>query len=317
MQTRHPDRVVANLAARQHGVVGRAQLLGLGLSRRAIGRRVDRGLLHPLHPGVYAVGHPDISQDGRWMAAVLAGGDGAVLTHGSAAGLWGIRGQRHGAANEIATPNKTRSTNALRRRCVAHFPAEVTIRRGIPVTSLLRTIVDLASILRVEALEAAVREAQYRHGVDFDSLDRLVREYRGRRGVRSLRACLENLGAGPRGRTRSLLESRFASLLARIDLPQPELNALLDVEGRLIEADCLWRKERTIIELDGEAAHRTDAAFESDRRRDLRLQALGWKVGRVTWRQLNQPEAVIGDLRRMLAQRSATQSPVDSAFGPG
>jgi very-short-patch-repair endonuclease len=176
----------------------------------------------------------------------------------------------------------------------------VTDRRGIRVTTLPRTIVDLSAILWPDALEAAVRAAQYLHGIDLSSLQNLVRRYRGRRGIRSLKACLRALGSGPQGRTRSPLEDRFASLLARTDLPRPEINALVDIGGHMIEADCLWRDQKVIIELDGGAAHRTDAAFESDRARDRRLQALGWKVGRVTWGHLEEPEAVLADLRRML-----------------
>ncbi|HEY1356625.1 MAG TPA: DUF559 domain-containing protein [Solirubrobacterales bacterium] len=290
---------MVDLAGRQHGVVSRRQLLDLGLKRGWIRVRIQRGQLHRMHAGVYALGRPDLPLEGRWLAGVLAGGDAAVLSHGSAAELWDIRRRRRASTVEIASPRSTRSTNGLRRHFVQRRLSEVTTRKGIPVTTLPRTIIDLAAILRVEALEAAVREAQYAHSLDPESLRRLLYEYRGCRGVARLRLCLDNLGIGPKGRTRSRLEDRFASLLARSEIPQPQLNALVDVGGELIEADCLWARERVIIELDG-GAHRTDSAFESDRARDRRLQALGWKVGRVTWSQLDEPEAVLADLRRML-----------------
>jgi very-short-patch-repair endonuclease len=303
LQGRHPDRAIADLAEGQHGVVSRVQLLGLGLSGGAIVRRIERGYLHCLHTGVYAVGQRQIRPEGHLMAAVLGGGAHAVLSHASAAVLWGIRRPGTNGWIEIASPVAMRSIRGVRRHEVRHLPKEVTWRKRIPVTTLKRTILDISATIRVEALEAAVREAQYLHGLEMRSLDGLLREYKGRRGIRSLRACLDNLGAGPRGRTRSPLEDRFASILARADLSLPELNALVEIEGSLIEADCLWRDRRVIVELDGRAAHQTDAAFRSDRARDRKLQALGWKVARVTWDDLDEPEAVLAEVRGMLNPR--------------
>ncbi len=128
----------------------------------------------------------------------------------------------------------------------------------------------------------------------------MLERHPGRRGARTVKACLRSLELGPRGRTRSGLEVRFAALLAGSGLPKPELNSLIDLGDRLIEVDCLWRGQRLIVELDGGRAHRTRAAFEADRERDRRLQAAGWSVIRVTWRQLDEPAAVLEDLRHLL-----------------
>jgi Transcriptional regulator, AbiEi antitoxin len=264
-QSRHPDRLIADLAERQFGVVSRRQLSENGLRPGAIGRRVRNGRLHLLHPGVYAVGRREIPPEGRWTAAVLAGGEGAVLSHDSAAALWAIRRPNPDSPIEISVHRTARSSNALRRHCVRHLPDEVTIRRGIPTTTLERTLLDLAGVIPAGALEMAVREAEYLHGMEPEALARVLERHPGQRGTRSIRTCLRSLGLGPRGRTRSGLEVRFAALLADSNLPNPELNVILDLSGRLIEADCLWRRQMVIVELDGGRAHRTRAAFESDR----------------------------------------------------
>jgi very-short-patch-repair endonuclease len=194
-----------------------------------------------------------------------------------------------------------RPSNGVLRHEVRHRPAETTVRKGIPVTTLRRTIVDIAAQLSVEGIEAAVREAQYRHGLDPGSVGRLLLEYRGYRGIAKLRTCLDNLDLGPTGRTRSPLEDRVASMLARTEIRQPELNVLLEIGGELIEADLLWRKEKVIVEIDGRDEHSTDAAFQADRVRDRRLQGLGWRVGRVTGADVRQPEMMLTDIRTLLA----------------
>jgi hypothetical protein len=182
----------------------------------------------------------------------------------------------------------------------------VTVRRRIPVTTLARTLFDIAAKCSQESLEAAIREAEYLHRFRLDCLAALRRRYPGRRGAAKIDACLDRLDHGPRGRTRSQLEVRFASLLARTNLPKPVLNAILDLDGIKIEADCLWRTQRVIVELDGGRSHGTRAAFEADRERDRRLQAAGWRVIRATWRQLNDPTPLLTDLHRLLAAENAS-----------
>ncbi len=304
-QARPSDREIGLLAKRQHGVVSRTQLTTLGLGEDAIDSRLSAGRLFRLHHGVYAVGHPNVPREGRWLAATLSGGAGAVLSHCSAAELWGIRGVRDRDRIDITLPRATRSPGTVRRHEVPLRPDEMTKRRRIPVTSLVRTLFDIAVGSSQEGLEGAIREAEYRHQFRIESLEVLLQRHPGRRGAANIKACLRRLGRGPRGRTRSRFEVRFAALLAHTDLPMPTLNTVLDLDGFKIEADCLWRKHRLIVELDGGGSHRTRAAFETDRERDRRLQVAGWRVIRVTWGHLDAPASLLNDLRRMLADEPA------------
>lgn len=297
----HPsDREVGALSRRQHGVVTRAQLLELGLGEDAIDTRLRSGRLCRLHRGVYAIGHELVSREGRWLAAVLRVGEGAVLSHISAANLWGIRGETSRSRIDVSAPCSTRSPPAVRRHYLQLAVDEVTVRKGIPVTTLARTLFDVAAEISDEGLEAAIREAEYLHRFQLRGLECLLERHPGQRGTGTIKTCLHRLGRGPRGRIRSRLEVRFASFLARTDLPQPALNALLDIGGSKVEADCLWLDQRLIVELDGGQAHRTRVAFESDRERDRRLQVAGWRVIRLTWRQLDDTAPLLADLRRLL-----------------
>jgi very-short-patch-repair endonuclease len=286
-------------------VVSRAQLIYLGLGEDAVDGRLRAGRLYRLHRGVYAIGVPAVSREGRWMAAVLAGGPGAVLSHRSAAALWGVR--REDGLVEIALQHKTRSRPAIRQHSARFAADEVTVRRQIPVTTLARTLFDVAAGVHLEAFEAALREAEYRHRFRLTELELLLGRYPRRRGATTIKACLQRLGRGPKGRTRSRLEKRFAALLSTADLPSATLNTLLDLDGFKIEADCLWRDQRLIVELDGGKAHGTRAAFEADRERDRRVHAAGWRVVRVTWRQLDDPAALIHDLRLLLNETAFTR----------
>jgi very-short-patch-repair endonuclease len=296
---------MAGLAGRQHGVVTRAQLIGLGLSASAIDRRLRAGRLHALGQGVYTVGHRVLSREGRWFAAVLYAGDGAVLSHQSAASLWGIQNRRDDARVDVITPRSSRSTPWIRRRHIRLGADEMTQRRQIPVTTLARTIFDISAETSVEGLEGAIRQAEYLHRFRLCALERLLENRPARRGATTIKACLRRLGSGPRGRSRSRLETRFAAVIAKAALPQPQLNALLDVGGLKVEADCLWRKQRLIAELDGREVHRTGVAFEADRERDRRLRVAGWRVVRITWRQLNDPTDLIADLHLLLSPKTA------------
>jgi putative AbiEi antitoxin of type IV toxin-antitoxin system/uncharacterized protein DUF559 len=300
VQFQYADRAIAALAERQHGVVARAQLVDLGLGEDAIDGRLEKGRLHRLHRGVYSVGHRLVSQESQWMEAVLVGGGDAVLSHRSAAALWGL--QRAARTRiEITTPRATRSRESVHRH-YAKLPAdEVTVRRRIPVTTASRTLLDLAAVVPVEALGHALREAEVRRLHLRPSFDALLARYQGRRGTAALRSCLHRLERLPAGQTHNRFEDRFLAFIARYDLPQPQTNVLLELGGKTIEADCLWREQRLIVELDGHEAHGTRSAFESDRERDRRLQAAGWAVVRVTWHQLeDEPKAILADLRRLL-----------------
>ncbi|HEY5707852.1 MAG TPA: DUF559 domain-containing protein [Solirubrobacterales bacterium] len=232
------------------------------------------------------------------MAAVLACGDGAVLSHRSAAALWGIAS--FSGAIEVTSPRDTRSRGAIRRHRALLPPDEVAVRDGIPVTSVHRTLFDYAGVSSLDRLEAAIREAEYRRLWDRLSLPALLARYPGHRGNAKVRLCLERLNKTV-GFTRSDLEELFLPFLDRLGLPRPHLNARLQVCGEWLEVDCLWRKERLVVELDSRAAHETRAAFEADRERDRSLQSEGWRAVRITWRQLqDDPERVAHDLRTLL-----------------
>jgi very-short-patch-repair endonuclease len=310
-QTRPTDGEIAALARRQHGVFSRTQLVALGLGEDAIDARLGNGRLRRLHRGVYTTGHGHLPNEGWWLAAVMTVGEDAVLSHRSAAQLWGVArlsgggfGWGRGGLSpiDVLAPNSTRSPAAIRRRFCRLEPDEKATRRGIPVTTLARTLFDLAAEMSPDPFEATLRQAEYLHRFRLEELERLMALHPGRRGARTIKACLRRLGYAPTGRSRSKLEDRFATVLAGADLPRAELNVLLDIDGDVVEADCLWRKQRVIVELDGRDAHETRAAFESDRERDRRLQAAGWRVIRVTWRQLDDPAAVLADLCRLLGQ---------------
>jgi very-short-patch-repair endonuclease len=293
---------VAELAGQQHGVVGRRQLLVLGLGEDAIDRRLRRGLLHRLHSGVYSVGHRAITQEGRWMAAVLASGDGAVLSHHAAAALWGIREVRRGPV-DVTVPHKSSSNQGIRRH-FSRLPAdEVTIHRGIPVTTVPRTLFDLAAATPATAVEAALRESEHLRLHGRLSLPHLLGRYPGRRGTRTIRACLARR-AEHSGRVRSPLEERFLPFLRRYRLPMPQLNAWIEIGQRRYQVDCLWPRAKLVVELDGYESHGTRIAFREDRVRDRRLRVVGYGVTRIAWAQLDdEPEVLASDLRSLLDAR--------------
>ena len=308
-RTRGADAGIAELAERQHGIVSRQQLLELGLGEDAIDGRIRRGRLHRLHSGVYAVGHSVISKEGRWMAAVLASGPGAVLSHRTAAALWGIRWPSGGPI-DVTVPHRSRSSGHIRRH-LASLPAdEVTTRYGIPVTTVPRTIFDLATVASEQGVEAALRESEYLELRDRLSLPHLLDRYPGRRGSRIVRMCLARRAEAP-GRIRSPLEEVFLPFLGRHRLPTPQLNAWVQAGGRSFQVDCLWKPQRQIVELDGFQSHGTKAAFRNDRARDRALRVAGYGVTRLTWNQLeDEPLAIVADLRTLLG---GSASPKENA----
>jgi very-short-patch-repair endonuclease/predicted transcriptional regulator of viral defense system len=294
------DARIAVLAGTQHGVVSRTQLLNLGLSKGAIERRVRAGRLHCLHAGVYAVGHTVLSQRGRWMAGILFCGPGAVLSHRSAAALWGLRSGTGGVI-DVTTPRKVRATRSIRRHCSPIPEDEVTECEGIPVTSVPRTIFDMAAISRPEAVEAMLREAEYRRLYDLLSLQDLLERYPRRHGAKAVRTALAHVGETP-GRIRSPLEERFMPFLDRYALPRPHFNAWIEVGGERCQVDCLWPGPRQIVELDGWEGHGTRRAFRDDRARDRRLRVAGYGVTRIAWAQLDdEGDAIAADMRALLA----------------
>jgi predicted transcriptional regulator of viral defense system len=294
------DRAIADIATRQHGVVSHAQLLGIGLGRGAIRHRVEAGRLHRLHRGVYSVGHRVVSERGTWMAAVLAGGSRAVLSHRDAAALWGLRPNSR-RRSEISVPGARHQLEAIQFHCGHLQEDEQTVVDGIPLTTVPRTLLDLATVLAPRYVERAIDEAEFRRLTDPLSLHDLLARYPRRRGSGVIRAILATHYVGS-GLTRSELEDLFLAFLDRYGLPRPEVNVALWLGDRWIEADCVWRGKRVIVELDGRAAHDTAAAYEDDRARDRAATVAGWRTVRVTWAQLHGHEdALATDLRALLA----------------
>jgi hypothetical protein len=220
---------MAELARRQHGVVARRQLLEMGMSRRAIGGRLQRGQLHEVFLGVYVVGSRRISRRGRWMAAVLAAGEGAVLSHRSAGRLWRLLPPAAEWIDIACPPGRI----VRRRGIVSHELAvaedESQVVDGIPVTAPFRTIFDLAAVLGHRELERAWHEALVRGLTARVSLPMLLERYPGRRGSRNLRVLLES--KAPAGITRNDFEEAFVALVDAYGLPRPRMNADLRFAG--------------------------------------------------------------------------------------
>jgi hypothetical protein len=300
--SRFRERELAELAGRQHGVVGRWQAMGLGLGGDAIAYRLTLGRFHQVFAGVYGVGHSVIHREGMWMAAVLASGPGAALSHRSAACLWGLRVEAP-LEHEVTIGRSTGRTPGLRRHRSALLADELTLRDGIPVTCVARTLFDIAATATPWEFERAVREAEFLRLPQEPTLEEIYRRRRGRRGAKLVGATLLGLSRLPGGSSRSSLEDRFLRFVRRLDLPVPETNVRLRFGAMAYEADCVWRKQRLIAELDGHRAHGTRSAFEDDRERDRRMQVAGWRVVRITWRQLNRPESLARDLRRLTAAK--------------
>jgi very-short-patch-repair endonuclease len=301
--TRSWGKAIAEVAERQHGVVSRPQLLEIGLGRRAIASRVDRGELHRLHHGVYKVGYRRISRKGRWMAAVLASGSEALLSHRSAARIWSLMSPGDEWPEVTVPPGyRARRRGIVCRQSIVPDDQRAVID-GIPVTSPFRTVFDLAAVLKLRELERAFHEAEVRGLRDRVSLPMLLERYPGRRGARNLRALLE--AAEPVGFTRNDFEEAFVALVDGYGVMRPRMNADLAMRGRFFQIDALWEEERVAVELDSRSVHATNTNFESDKQRDRILLAEGWRTIRVTWRQLkDEPDEVAADLRLALGLKT-------------
>jgi hypothetical protein len=290
----HPDRRIGDLARRQHGMVERAQLMALGLTLDAIEGRVKRGSLRSVHRGVYSVGHLALTRHGRFMAAVLACGEGAALSHFSAAVVWGILGAE-GHPVHVTAENRRRCRGVVVHR--APLQGERLMRIGIVVTTPARTIVDLADVVpRRRILERAIDEAEYLR-LDWQS----AAPRRGRKGSGLLSSVLAVHTPGST-RTLSELEEIFLAVCDRSGFPRPEVNCC--IEGYL--CDFVWREQRLIVETDGEQAHGTARARGRDAVRDAELQLAGWMVIRVSYaRLLNDPDGVAAQVGNVLKQAPA------------
>jgi very-short-patch-repair endonuclease len=282
------DRRLSELARRQHGVIAHGQLVELGLGASAIGAWAKRGRLHRIHRGVYALRYPTLTRNGHFMAAVLACGEGAALSHFSAAVLWGMLGD--GGATVHVTAERRRRRPGLIVHEAALPPGERAEQAGIPVTTPARTLVDLADVAPRRTVERAIDEAEFLR-LDCTGL----KPRPGRRGSGALSSVLVVHRPGS-SRTRSHLEERFLAICDHHHLPRPEVN--VHIEG--YECDFVWREQRLIVETDGAAAHGTARAMKRDPARDADLMVAGWRVWRLTYEQLfREPDAVAEQLVRL------------------
>jgi very-short-patch-repair endonuclease len=202
---------------------------------------------------------------------------------------------------DVTDPVKSRTWDGIRRHCKALPADEVTVREGISVTTVPRTIFDLAATEPLDVVKALLREAEFRGLHDRLSLWDLVGRYPGRRGIRKVKAALDALKDEPVDERKSLLEERFAPFLAPHALPHGRFNQWILLGDKRLQVDCLWPDQRQIVELDGWEGHKTRTAFREDRARDRRLRVAGYGVTRLTWNQLeDEPEAIASDLRVLL-----------------
>jgi predicted transcriptional regulator of viral defense system len=292
------------MATQQHDVVALSQLLDAGVSASAARSRVASGKLHRVHSGVYAVGHPLLTREGRWMAAVLACGPRAALSHRSAASLWALRTNARNAIDVTVSARSGRAREGIDvHRSATLDVSDITKVDAIPCTTVARTLLDLAEVVNSRALERAIDQAEVRRVLDMRALDDVLARAGGRRGAAALRAVLSVIRLGTT-LTRSELEECLLAICREAGLPRPEVNAWIPYpDGGGAEADFLWREQRLIVEVDGRDVHTTRRAFERDRRRDQRLMLAGWRVVRFTWRQIvEEPAAVSATIRRLLAQ---------------
>jgi hypothetical protein len=279
------DETIAAMATVQHGVVARWQLLEAGATARQIHRRLMAGRLRLLHRGVYAVGHEALTRRSRYMAAVLAVGPGAALSHGSAADLLGLLGDSR-TTIDVSSVIHRHSRRGIRvHRTPSLSDDEVTTAGAIACTDVTRTLNDIAAVVGERQLERAVRQADFQRTLDWERAGRKVRDAAGIEDDRALDG----------------VEAEFLALVRAAGLPEPLVNEPFTLpdftEARL---DFVWHAHRLVVETDGRAAHGTDLALERDRHRDLQLRLAGYDVLRFTRRQVRRSP---GEVAAVLAAR--------------
>jgi very-short-patch-repair endonuclease len=272
-----PLDAVVELATKQEGPIAAWQLVELGLPRSTIDSWRRSRRLHPHHRGVYTLGHRALGPNGRRWAAVLACGPGAVLSHRSAAALWGIRPDNRPSIDVTVASRGRASRKGIQVHRVRHLdPRDVTEIDGLPVTTLARTLLDLAEVVPPNQVRRAINEADYLKLFDLKAVNELRNRSHGRRGLKPLTAAL--IAAVPEERTRSDLEEAFLTFCEDRNIPRPKVNR----QHNGSEADMTWPGHDLIVELDGYQAHSTRRAFESDRRRDAKRQLAEARPIRVT-----------------------------------
>jgi very-short-patch-repair endonuclease len=287
---------VWEVARRQHGVVSHGQLLALGVSRRGIEHRLARGRLHSVHVGVYAVGRSELEQKGAWLAAVLACGPSAVLSHDSAAALWGFGAEKGGIDVSVrhASPRVPATLKAHRRAALRE--ADVILVDEVPVTTPIRTLVDRAAVLDRRGIEREINEADKRRLVSPPALRKALRDYRGQRGVARLRHVLDRRTFRL---TDSELERLFLPLVRQIGLPLPLTQQRLNG----FKVDFFWLDLGLVVETDGLTYHRTPAQQAQDLVREQIHMAAGLTPLRFTHEQVKYESAHVRETLARVAAR--------------
>ncbi len=290
--------------ATQHTVASLDQLARLGLAPRAVQQRALAGRLHRIHHAVYSlVPAPLLTRHGRLMAAVLACGPGAVLSHRSAAALHQIRATDR-AKIDVTVPSRSSRCHigVDLHRSLTLIDRDVTLVEGIPCTTVARTALDLASVLNRRGLERTFDQAEVESLLNLRAVADQLERNPNRAGAATLKAVLHEHTAGSTF-TWSEFEERFLALIRAADLPSPEVNAWLDLhDGELpLRVDFLWRERKAVVETDGHRTHRTRQGTERDRRNDQRLTLAGWGYLRLTWFQLaREPNRITQTVTKLL-----------------
>lgn len=296
-----PDLAAARIAAGQQSVISTRQLAGCGLNSGAITTRVRRGNLRRLYRGVYAVGSAPLTLKARLVAAVLACGADAILSHFAAAAWWGFVVWDDRRVDVTVPRAAGRRVPAIRsRRPRALGPRDAWRRDGIHITSPARTVLDLAAELPAAALRRMVRQALTERRLSIGDLAAVIERSTGHPGTAAVQVLITD-GHVP---TRSELEDRALDVLERAGIERPEVNAKLVLGQRALEPDLLWRRQRLVVELDGAAWHDNRLTREDDAARQALLEAHGYRVVRITWRQLaDAPAQTLARIRAALGEQ--------------
>lgn len=296
------DQALAELSLGQHGVFGFDQLLALGLTPRAVHGRTAAARLHRIHHTVYSLVPKELlKRDGLYMAAVLACGPGAVLSHRSAAALLELRDWGH-TQIEVTVPRRSarRHDGIKVHRSTVLADQDITVVNNIPCTTVARTLFDMAEVVTARQLERSFDQGEILQVLDLKAIEDQLARNPTRPGAKAVRRVLTEhyIGSTP---TANENEERLLALTRAAGLPDPRVNFFIDPgDGdRPIKVDFVWPEQRVALEVDGRETHDTQQQFEIDRERDQRLIAAGWKIIRTTWRQLKfRPD----DLRRILVR---------------
>ncbi len=289
---------MSRIAARQFGVISLLQLLALGLSYAQVYRRVQRGLLHPVHPDVFAVGHTNLSTQGRLIAALLTCGPTSFLSHRTAAALWGLREivTRRIDVTIPTAKSLVRPGLTVHRTSRRPDPEDLAVRNGLRVSSVSRLLIELAPREKPSELDRLITQAVRKRVIDFEAIELGLTRHARRPGVGRLKAALK--GYRPRADRKSELERAFDRLIAGTDIPPPLRNVTIDGW----EIDCYWPHARLAVELDGRPYHVAVRDLEKDRIKDAKLLRRGIRVLRITDRRLSlEPQGVLDDVRALAA----------------